>query len=62
MATGYKWHPIEDLPENWRELSTGELDSLLRVWNDQRADMQTSGVPASFNRYAGPPQRLDAYR
>lgn len=37
--TGYKWHPITDLPEDPRGLTDGELDSLLRVWRSQQDQM-----------------------
>jgi hypothetical protein len=26
---GYKWHPIEDLPDNWEELIPPEVQSFV---------------------------------
>jgi len=30
--TGYKWRPIEDLPDDWRGLASSELAGLFAVW------------------------------
>ena len=40
MAAAYRWEPIVDLPENFLQLTDGELDPLLEVWMDQRARLQ----------------------
>lgn len=42
--TGYKWHPIEDLPDNWRAMANQELESLPLEWknlSDQLRDTDT---------------------
>lgn len=44
------WEPITDLPENWRELTDGELGPLLQFWNDQRGDIEQSGALAEFSK------------
>lgn len=44
------WKPITDLPENWSTLSDGELDPLLKFWNDQRVDLAQSGALAAFTQ------------
>ena len=44
------WEPITDLPENWRDLTDGELGPLLQFWNDQRADVEQSGALTEFSK------------
>jgi fido (protein-threonine AMPylation protein) len=44
------WQPITDLPEEWNELTEGELAPLLQFWNDQRADLEHSGVLDVFSQ------------
>jgi fido (protein-threonine AMPylation protein) len=44
------WKPITDLPEDWSDLSDGELGPLLRFWNDQRADLEQTGALAIFTQ------------
>jgi hypothetical protein len=44
------WEPITDLPKDWAALSDGELGPLLKFWNDQRADLEQSGVLAAFTQ------------
>jgi Fic family protein len=44
------WEPIADLPQDWSALTDGELGPLLQFWNDQRKDLEQSGVLASFNQ------------
>lgn len=44
------WKPITDLPDDWTTLTDGELGPLLQFWNDQRADLEQSGVLASFTQ------------
>jgi len=43
------WEPIKDLPQDWNALTDGELSPLLQFWNDQRADLQKSGVLNQFS-------------
>jgi len=47
MAT--KWKPIEDLPQDWKALTDGELAPLLQFWNDQRTDLKRSGALGQFS-------------
>ncbi len=42
------WEPITDLPQDWSSLTDGELGPLLQFWNDQRNDLEQSGVLAPF--------------
>ena len=42
------WEPITDLPHDWNALTDGELGHLLKFWNDQRADLEQTGVLAAF--------------
>ena len=44
------WKPIADLPQDWNTLTDGELGPLLQLWNDQRADLEQSGVLAGFSQ------------
>jgi Fic family protein len=44
------WEPITDLPRDWSVLTDGELGPLLQFWNDQRADLEQSGVLAAFTQ------------
>jgi Fic family protein len=44
-----KWEPIQDLSQDWNALTDGELAPLLQFWNDQRADLQKSGVLNQFS-------------
>jgi hypothetical protein len=43
-----KWKPIEDLPENWADLTDGELTPLLQFWQDQQADFEQNGSLRKF--------------
>src|SRR5437764_7916573 len=44
------WNPITDLPEDWANLTDGELGPLLQFWNDQRTDLEQSGTLATFTQ------------
>src|SRR5215467_2915716 len=44
------WEPITDLPEDWSALTDGELGPLLHFWNDQRNDLEASGVLKTFTQ------------
>ena len=50
MAAGYKWHPITDLGDDPRSLTDGELDSLWRVWQSQKKDLDERQVLAEFEQ------------
>jgi Fic family protein len=39
MPVAYKWHPITDLGADPKSLTEGELDSLKRVWANQKEEM-----------------------
>ncbi len=44
---GYKWRPIEDLPEDWQEIVSDELRALAGVWREQvltLKDLQATAV------------------
>ncbi len=45
----YIWKPIEDLPENWIELASRELESLAEIWNAQASKLQKSDALNRFN-------------
>jgi hypothetical protein len=48
MPTVYKWQPITDLPAEPKTLSDGELESLRRVWANQKKEMIESGALDEF--------------
>jgi len=47
---GHKWQPIEDLPEDWKKLSSSELASLSIVWSEQSVRLQKSDSIKTFNK------------
>jgi Fic family protein len=50
MPSAHKWEPIADLPGDLRDLTDGELASLLRVWNRQREQLIECAALAEFDR------------
>jgi hypothetical protein len=34
------WEPIKDLPENWKELASSELNSLRKIWEKQEKKLR----------------------
>src|SRR5882672_6775209 len=46
--TGYKWVPIQDLPEDSCSLSDGELKALIEVWLDQKSELADAGRVAKL--------------
>jgi len=50
MAASYKWHPITDLGSDPRELTEGELDSLRRVWENQKRELSGEGALDEFDK------------
>jgi hypothetical protein len=50
MPTIYKWNPIADLGENPKSLTDGELESLRRIWADQKNDLAERGVLDEFDK------------
>ncbi|NWJ96061.1 MAG: Fic family protein [Chloroflexi bacterium] len=49
IMSNYKWYPIEDLPLNWSELASSQLQSLASVWKQQAGTLQESDVLKQFN-------------
>ncbi|MHB8917680.1 MAG: Fic family protein [Desulfocucumaceae bacterium] len=45
----YAWERIEDLPKNWRELSSKELESLSSIWIEQSEKLKESDALKIFN-------------
>lgn len=45
----YVWKPIEDLPENWTEFASTELESLAKIWKAQASELQKSNALNNFN-------------
>ena len=43
------WKSIEDLPEDFRELASPELESLAPIWQDQRGRLEKTGALSDFN-------------
>ena len=49
MTASYKWKPVEDLPEEWQNLSSTELGSLASIWQEQSARIQKRDALKQFN-------------
>jgi Fic family protein len=47
--SSYYWKPIEDLPGNWSELSSTELEGLATVWKDNSGKLKTRKSLKQFN-------------
>jgi len=45
-----RWKPFSDLPEDWSALTDSELESLHKVWLDQRQALQQSGLEEFHQR------------
>jgi|SRR5579871_337416 len=50
MTTAHPWHPITDLEGDPKALTEGELDSLKRIWQTQKAEMADQGGLEEFNK------------
>ena len=50
MPVAYKWHPIEDLGTDPKSLTDGELNSLKRVWANQKDEMVQLGTLDEFEK------------
>ncbi|HKV42193.1 MAG TPA: hypothetical protein VJX67_23520 [Blastocatellia bacterium] len=48
MAT-LQWQFITDLPQNWRELRSTELESLASIWKEQSSRLQEREALNQFN-------------
>jgi Fic family protein len=46
----YKWRPISDLGSDPKSLTDGELESLRRIWADQKKDLTARGVLDEFDK------------
>ncbi len=45
----HQWHPIEDLPEEHRALASAELETLSRVWEEQRDRLRDANALRVFH-------------
>jgi Fic family protein len=50
MANAYRWRPITDLPNDPRALTDGEMDSLYRVWQNQKNDLSERTALDEFDK------------
>jgi Fic family protein len=50
MRIAYKWHIIEDLGDDPKALTDGELESLKRVWANQKDEMVQLGTLDEFDK------------
>ena len=50
MPIAYKWHLIDDLVEDPKSLTDGELESLGRVWAKQKTELAESGALDEFDK------------
>lgn len=50
MPIGYKWRPIDDLDDDPKSLTDGELESLKRVWANQKEEMTQLGTLDEFEK------------
>ncbi|MBL8190362.1 MAG: Fic family protein [Acidobacteria bacterium] len=46
--TGYKWKPIEDLPNDWQKLASSELAGLFAVWKEKVVTLKDSPAYLEF--------------
>lgn len=45
----YAWHPIEDLPDDWGDMVSTELEHLGSVWTEQSARLASTTALREFN-------------
>ncbi|MDD2714718.1 MAG: Fic family protein [Candidatus Wallbacteria bacterium] len=45
----YNWRPLEDLPEDWKNLASLQLASLSQVWREQREKLREDKDLKEFN-------------
>ena len=48
MSQGYKWNPIEDLPDDWQKLASSELSGLFAVWKEHVVTLKDSPAYLEF--------------
>lgn len=46
--SSYLWQPIEDLPENWADFRSSQLERLINAWKNRVQMLQGSSVLESF--------------
>src|SRR5215813_11137862 len=46
--TAYKWEFIKDLPDNWQELRSSELEGLASIWKEQSATLRQTEAVKEF--------------
>ena len=46
----YRWQPIKDLPESYKELESPELHTLAQVWNEQKDQLTQLDSLKDFNQ------------
>lgn len=49
MTFSFKWVPLEDLPDDHRDLEQAELRSLTSIWQEQRSELQNLDAIKEFN-------------
>jgi len=49
-SVGYRWRPVDDLPEGWQELVDADLAHLVEYWNEHREELASHGGVQDFNR------------
>src|SRR5438128_7008202 len=47
--TAHKWEFITDLPENWEEMRSTELESLALIWKEQSTTLSKRDALKQFN-------------
>ena len=50
MPIAHKWHPIVDLPDEVSKLTTRELESLRRIWTEQKRELSELGMLEEFDK------------
>jgi len=45
----YKWEPVEDLPDNWQEMASKDLQNLAEIWIEQSEKLKESESLKRFN-------------
>lgn len=46
---GFKWRPIDNLPEDWQSIASPELRSLATVWEEQKLELEQNESLQEFN-------------
>jgi len=48
-SIAHEWKPLTDLPPDWKDLSSTELEALSDVWSEQRSALAGSDALKAFN-------------